>query len=169
MHFYSNTRLTWFSTARLITNPLWRRNDGSTTPLAEPWRTRYDQYHCEETHTELDERTACDPTWARFCYSGWKGFALMYRNWRWKVRAFSIPTLVLLEYKKHPDAYVAGLPTRRRPTGGVVTPTKGLADNIVRLFAIFCRSAHEFRPTRCMSFRNSTSLHSRTPKKLVSG
>ena len=92
----------------------------------------------------------------------------MYRNWRWKVRAFSMPTLVLLEYKKHPDAYVAGLPTRRRPIGVVVTPTKGLADNIIRLFAIFCRSAHEFRPG-CMSFRNSTSLHSRTPKKLVSG
>ena len=81
-----------------------------------------------------------------------------------KSAAFSIPTLVLLEYNKHPDAYVAGLPTRRRPIGVVVTPTKGLADNIVRLLAIFCHSAHEFRP-RCKSFQNSTSLRSRTPKK----
>ena len=28
-----------------------------------------------------------------------------------KSAAFSIPTLVLLEYNKHPDAFVAGLPT----------------------------------------------------------
>ena len=76
-----------------------------------------------------------------------------------KSAAFSIPTLVLLEYNKHPDAYVAGLPTRRRLIGVVVTLTKGLVDNIVRLFAIFCRSAHEFRP-RCTSFQNSTSPHS---------
>ena len=85
-----------------------------------------------------------------------------------KSAPFSIPTLVLLEYNKHLDAYVAGLPTRRRLIGVVVTLTKGLVDNIVRLFAIFCRSAHEFRP-RCTSFRNSTSPHSRSPKKLVSG
>ena len=69
--------------------------------------------------------------------------------------------------QKHPDAYVADLPIRRRPIGVAVTPTKGLVDNIIRLFAIFCCSAHEFRPG-CMSFRNSTSLHSCTPKKLVS-
>ncbi|KIJ92170.1 hypothetical protein K443DRAFT_108621, partial [Laccaria amethystina LaAM-08-1] len=48
-----------------------------------------------------------------------------------KSAAFSIPTLVLLEYNKHPNTYVAGLPTRKRPIGVVVTPTKGLADNIV--------------------------------------
>ena len=82
-----------------------------------------------------------------------------------KSAAFSIPTLVLLKYNKHPDAYVAGLPTGQRPTRVVVTPTKGLADNIVCLFEIFCHSAHGFRP-RCMSFRNSTSPHSHTPEKL---
>ena len=52
-----------------------------------------------------------------------------------KSAAFSVPILVLLEYNKHPEAYVAGLPARKRPIGVVVTPTKGLADNIVRLFA----------------------------------
>ena len=84
MYFNSTTCLTWYATSRLITNPLWRRNDGSTTPLAEPWRTWYDQYHCEETHTKFDERTACDPTWARLCDSGWKGLALLYL-WSQKV------------------------------------------------------------------------------------
>jgi superfamily II DNA/RNA helicase len=70
-----------------------------------------------------------------------------------KSAAFSIPTLVLLEYNKHPNVYVAGLPTRKRPIGVVVTPTKGLADNIACLFAIFCCYTHEFR-TRFTSFQN---------------
>jgi len=82
-----------------------------------------------------------------------------------KSAAFSVPTLVLLEYNKHPEAYVAGLPTRKRPIGMVVTPTKGLADNIVRLFVNSCRSAHEFG-ARFMNFRNSMSPHSHIAKKL---
>jgi len=61
-----------------------------------------------------------------------------------KSAAFSVPTLILLEYNKHPEAYVAGLPTRKRPIGVVVTPTKGLADNIVRLFVYSHRYSHEF-------------------------
>jgi len=51
--------------------------------------------------------------------------------------AFLIPILGLLEYNKHLEAYVAGLPNRKRPIGVVVTLTKGLADNIVHLFSIF--------------------------------
>lgn len=82
-----------------------------------------------------------------------------------KSAAFSVPTLVHLEYNKHPEAYVAGLPTRRRPIGVVITPTKGLADNIVRLFVNSRRSAHEFW-ARFMNFRNSTSPHSHVAKKL---
>ena len=82
-----------------------------------------------------------------------------------KSAAFSVPTLVLLEYNKHPEAYVAGLPTRRRPIGVVITPTKGLADNIVRLFVNSRRSAHEFW-ARFVNFRNSTSPHSHIAKKL---
>ncbi|KIJ89614.1 hypothetical protein K443DRAFT_117756 [Laccaria amethystina LaAM-08-1] len=70
-----------------------------------------------------------------------------------KSAAFSIPTLVLLEYNKHPNMYVAGLPTRKRPIGVAVTPTKGLVDNIARLFAIFCCYTHEFRTT-FTSFQN---------------
>ena len=54
-----------------------------------------------------------------------------------KSAAFSIPTLVLLEFNKHPDMYLAVLPTQRRPIRVVVTPTKGLVDNIVCHFAIF--------------------------------
>ena len=54
-----------------------------------------------------------------------------------KSAAFSIPTLVLLEYNKHPESYVAGLPTRKQPIGVVVTPTKGLADNIVYYLLFF--------------------------------
>lgn len=82
-----------------------------------------------------------------------------------KSAAFSVPTLVLLEYNKHPEAYIAGLPTRKRPIGVVVTPTKGLAENLVCLFVISCCSAHEFW-TRFTSFQNSTSPHSHTAKKL---
>jgi superfamily II DNA helicase RecQ len=48
-----------------------------------------------------------------------------------KSAAFSVPSLVLQEYNKHPEVYPAGLPTRTRPVGVVITPTKGLADNIV--------------------------------------
>ena len=48
-----------------------------------------------------------------------------------KSAAFAVPALVLLEYNAHPDAYPAGLPTRKRPIGVVITPTKGLANKIV--------------------------------------
>ncbi|KDR67064.1 hypothetical protein GALMADRAFT_216724 [Galerina marginata CBS 339.88] len=45
--------------------------------------------------------------------------------------AFAIPCLVLLEYNKNPETYHRGLPTRAKPIGIVITPTKGLANNIV--------------------------------------
>ena len=48
-----------------------------------------------------------------------------------KSAAFAIPGLVLVEYNKNPDAYPPGFPTRKRPIGIVITPTKGLANNIV--------------------------------------
>ncbi|KAJ7245376.1 P-loop containing nucleoside triphosphate hydrolase protein [Mycena haematopus] len=48
-----------------------------------------------------------------------------------KSAAFSVPILVLNEYNAHRDLYPAGLPTRSDPVGMVVTPTKGLAANIV--------------------------------------
>lgn len=48
-----------------------------------------------------------------------------------KSAAFSIPFLVLLEYDKLLEVYPAGLPMWTRPVGMVITPTKGLADNIV--------------------------------------
>ncbi|KDR64823.1 hypothetical protein GALMADRAFT_30528, partial [Galerina marginata CBS 339.88] len=48
-----------------------------------------------------------------------------------KSAAFAIPCLILLEYNKNPEAYPQGLPTRAKPTGVVITPTKGLASNIV--------------------------------------
>ncbi|EDR05804.1 uncharacterized protein LACBIDRAFT_302572 [Laccaria bicolor S238N-H82] len=46
-----------------------------------------------------------------------------------KSAAFSVP--ILKEHNKHPGAYLVGLPTRNQPIGVVITPTKGLADNIV--------------------------------------
>ncbi|KAJ6622732.1 hypothetical protein B0H10DRAFT_1787649 [Mycena sp. CBHHK59/15] len=48
--------------------------------------------------------------------------------------AFSVPILVLNEYNKNPGLYAAGLPTRLNPIGIVVTPTKGLANNIASLY-----------------------------------
>ena len=54
-----------------------------------------------------------------------------------KSAAFSIPCLIILmEYNKHPNKYPAGLPIRKRPIGVVITPTKGLANNIVS-FSLF--------------------------------
>jgi superfamily II DNA/RNA helicase len=70
-----------------------------------------------------------------------------------KSAAFSVPSIVLLEYNKHPEAYVAGLPSRKRPIGVVITPTKGLADNIVRLIEILQCFTHEFG-ARFTSFQN---------------
>ena len=60
-----------------------------------------------------------------------------------KSAAFSVPTLVLLEYNKHLEVYVAGLPTQNRPIRVVITPAKGLADNIVHLFVNSRCSAHD--------------------------
>jgi superfamily II DNA/RNA helicase len=54
-----------------------------------------------------------------------------------KSAAFAIPCLVLLEYNNNPEEYPRGLPTRAKPIGVVITPTKGLASNIVRSFAPF--------------------------------
>ncbi|KAJ7743228.1 P-loop containing nucleoside triphosphate hydrolase protein, partial [Mycena maculata] len=48
-----------------------------------------------------------------------------------KSAAFSVPILALHEYNKNPTLYPAGLRTRLNPVGIVVTPTKGLASNIV--------------------------------------
>ena len=54
-----------------------------------------------------------------------------------KSAAFAIPCLVLLEYNNNVEEYPRGLPTRAKPIGVVITPTKGLASNIVRSFAPF--------------------------------
>ncbi|KAJ6461450.1 P-loop containing nucleoside triphosphate hydrolase protein [Mycena sanguinolenta] len=48
-----------------------------------------------------------------------------------KSAAFAVPILVLNEYNAHKDMYPAGFPSRTNPVGLVVTPTKGLASNIV--------------------------------------
>ncbi|KAJ6449998.1 P-loop containing nucleoside triphosphate hydrolase protein [Mycena sanguinolenta] len=47
-----------------------------------------------------------------------------------KSAAFSVPLLVLQEYNAHPELYPRGLRTRVGAVGIVVTPTKGLANNI---------------------------------------
>lgn len=52
-----------------------------------------------------------------------------------KSAAFAIPCLVLLEYNNNPEAYPRGIPTRAKPIGIAITPTKGLANNIVCSFA----------------------------------
>ncbi|KAJ6578365.1 hypothetical protein B0H19DRAFT_882876, partial [Mycena capillaripes] len=48
-----------------------------------------------------------------------------------KSTAFLVPILVLDEYNSNRSIYPSGLPTRTDPVGIVVTPTKGLANNIV--------------------------------------
>ena len=59
-----------------------------------------------------------------------------------KSAAFAIPCLVLLEYNNNPEVYPRGLPTRAKPIGIVITPTKGLANNIVCSFAFFLFITH---------------------------
>ncbi|KAK6996217.1 p-loop containing nucleoside triphosphate hydrolase protein [Favolaschia claudopus] len=48
-----------------------------------------------------------------------------------KSAAFSIPILAMNEYTKYPDLYPRGLASKANPVGIVITPTKGLALNIV--------------------------------------
>jgi ATP-dependent helicase YprA (DUF1998 family) len=48
--------------------------------------------------------------------------------------AFSIPILVLHEYNSNNQLYFPGLPTRPNPMALVITPTKGLSNNIVSPF-----------------------------------
>ncbi|KAJ7210266.1 P-loop containing nucleoside triphosphate hydrolase protein, partial [Mycena haematopus] len=48
-----------------------------------------------------------------------------------KSAAFSVPILVLQEYNANPDLYPRGLRTRVESAGMVITPTKGLANNVV--------------------------------------
>ena len=74
-----------------------------------------------------------------------------------KSAAFSIPCLVLSEYNRNSDAYLAGLPTRTRPIGVVITPTKGLANNVVCFLSAVSKEFHSmliafyklFRSTKC--------------------
>jgi DEAD/DEAH box helicase len=49
-----------------------------------------------------------------------------------KSAVFGVPLVVLLEMASNPSAY-PDLPYRAKPIGIVVTPTKGLAANIVRV------------------------------------
>jgi superfamily II DNA/RNA helicase len=53
-----------------------------------------------------------------------------------KSAVFSVPILVLREYNANPALYPPGLRTRLNPVGVVVTPTKGLTNNIVRGFIL---------------------------------
>ena len=55
-----------------------------------------------------------------------------------KSAAFAILCIVLLEYNNNPEAYPRGLPTRAKPIGIVITPTKGLVNNIVCLKVFPC-------------------------------
>ncbi|KAF9536159.1 hypothetical protein CPC08DRAFT_717864 [Agrocybe pediades] len=79
--------------------------------------------------------------------------------------AFSVPPIILREYNEHPGLYVAGLPTRKRPIAVVITPTKGLAENLVHELSLlgvsafsYCSEtlteAHTIFPRCCHGFRD---------------
>jgi hypothetical protein len=51
--------------------------------------------------------------------------------------AFSIPIVVWNEYNTNPDLYPRGLRTFKKPVGLVITPTKGLAKNLVRALYVY--------------------------------
>ena len=80
-----------------------------------------------------------------------------------KSAAFAIPCLILIEYNAHPEAYPAGLPTRKRPIGVVITPTKGLANNIVGFSPFFNVSCS--RISRFSNYRKWMYLLSHTATK----
>jgi superfamily II DNA/RNA helicase len=52
-----------------------------------------------------------------------------------KSALFAVPILILREMARNCHLY-RDLPTRALPQGIVVTPTKGLAANIIRLYSI---------------------------------
>lgn len=69
-----------------------------------------------------------------------------------KSAAFAIPCLVFLKYNSHPETYPCGLPTQMKPIGVVITPTKGLANNIVSSLRFCC--LHHFQLARLMNCQN---------------
>jgi superfamily II DNA/RNA helicase len=71
-----------------------------------------------------------------------------------KSAAFAIPCLVLLEYNNNPDTYPLGLPTRAKPIGIVITPTKGLANNIIRPFFSLSIQIHHSQLVRLTNCPN---------------
>ena len=54
-----------------------------------------------------------------------------------KSAAFSIPVLLFQAYNNTTGTYLAGLPTRAKPIGVVVTPTTGLASKTVSNFKFY--------------------------------
>ncbi|KAJ7752951.1 P-loop containing nucleoside triphosphate hydrolase protein [Mycena metata] len=78
-----------------------------------------------------------------------------------KSAAFSIPILVLNEYNANRQLYPSGLRTRQNPVGLVVTPTKGLASNIVSELKQLGVSAFSYcRESLAESRRNGIDLTS---------
>ena len=78
-----------------------------------------------------------------------------------KSALFSVPIIILREMVLNPQLYPA-LPVRALPMGIVVTPTKGLAANIVRsLLLIF---SHNPISPRFLSLRSCVSRHLRIAK-----
>ncbi|KAJ6505453.1 P-loop containing nucleoside triphosphate hydrolase protein [Mycena sanguinolenta] len=76
-----------------------------------------------------------------------------------KSAAFSIPILVLSEYNANSTLYPAGLRTRVGPVGVVVTPTKGLANNIVLELSKFQVSGLAYcRESLAEARRNAVNL-----------
>lgn len=77
-----------------------------------------------------------------------------------KSALFGVPILVHLEISRNPASYPAfNVPIRSNPVGVVVTPTKGLASDIVRILKIdlyLQANSFDFRSSDCK--RTSTSL-----------
>jgi hypothetical protein len=69
-----------------------------------------------------------------------EGVSIIYINatGSGKSCAFSIPILILNEYNKTPEVFPSGLRRFAKPVGLVITPTKGLANNLVRIIPFSC-------------------------------
>ncbi|KAJ7183910.1 P-loop containing nucleoside triphosphate hydrolase protein [Mycena filopes] len=76
-----------------------------------------------------------------------------------KSAAFSVPILALQEYHNNRNLYPVDLPTRIHPVGIVVTPTKGLASNIVLELTKLGISAFAYcAETLALARRNDVNL-----------
>ena len=88
--------------------------------------------YCSTMHTQEEWAHVSPQLRPIFLILGRTGILHINATGFGKSCAFSIPILVLNEYNKTPELFPSGLRHFLKPVGLVITPTKGLANNLVR-------------------------------------